>query len=140
VRGGAIVLAEGKNSSPIISVREASKGRSLAIATDSLWKWAFEGDGDRQYRAFWKNAISWLVKEPSLERTRIVLEKDSYQKDEPIALEIYANDQFYKPVKGGQIQIELNTPSKGAIIVKAEERKDGRYEVASGKAHITGQR
>jgi len=129
LRAGALVLAEGQaGSTPIISVREAAKGRSLAIATDSLWKWAFGGDGDRLYRAFWKNAISWLVKEPSYERIRMIVEKDSYQKNETIVLEVLANDPFYRPVKGGLIEVELNSPSKKAIVVKADERKDGRYE------------
>src|SRR5689334_11987199 len=49
---------------PVIVAGEYGKGRSLAVTSDSLWRWGFvaaarPGDDGRQYAKLWDNAIRW---------------------------------------------------------------------------------
>ncbi len=129
VRPGAMTLAEGPGSAPIISIREAGKGRTLAVATESLWTWAFSPGGERHYRTFWKNAIAWLVKDPGLRRVRVLTEKDTYQKNEEVSLEVFAQDASYRPLKGARVEVELIAPSKASTILRAVDKGEGRYEL-----------
>ena len=64
----AVVLAthpelrdEADQAMPVIALREVGEGRSMAVTTDSTWKWHFitgNEDGDTHaYTRFWSSAI-----------------------------------------------------------------------------------
>jgi uncharacterized membrane protein len=63
---------EGGQPMPALAVGDAGKGRSLALLTDSAWRWGFwaahaggpNSDG-RAFQKFWENAIRWLIQDPS---------------------------------------------------------------------------
>ncbi len=63
---------------PIISVREAGRGRVLAVGSDSTWRWMLEGPSHgsrRPYERFWESAIRWLVRDPALSLLRLDVER-----------------------------------------------------------------
>ena len=55
---------------PMIVAGSYGQGRTLAIMSDSSWRWAFQsrkaGGTARAYDNFWSNALRWLVKDPEL--------------------------------------------------------------------------
>lgn len=136
-RPGAWALAEGPGGAPVVSVREVGKGRTLAVATDSLWRWAFSG-AERHYRRFWGNAVAWLVKDPSGRRVRVASDRDTYQKGEEPVLEVKAKDPSYRALTGARVEIEVVSPSRKSVVVKAEEKEEGRYEgrINTGEAGV----
>ena len=61
---------------PVIVAGEYGKGRSLAVTTDTLWRWGFvaaarPGDDGRQYTKLWENAIRWLIQDPDLRNLHV---------------------------------------------------------------------
>ena len=79
VKPGATVLLEhptlraGDRPMPVLVVGEHGKGRTLALLTDSAWRWGFlasgrDGDDGRAYTRFMENAVRWLFKDPDLEK------------------------------------------------------------------------
>ena len=61
---------------PVIVAGEYGKGRSLAVTTDTLWRWGFvaaarPGDDGRQYTKLWENAMRWLIQDPDLRNLHV---------------------------------------------------------------------
>jgi len=97
---------------PVLAVGEAGKGRSLALLTDSAWRWGFvaagrEGDDGRSYQRFWENAIRWLVRDPELEYLSVQADQIEYGTGEAPRLLGRLVDKDYRPARGQDVVIEV---------------------------------
>ena len=91
---------------PIISVREAGRGRVLAVGSDSTWRWSFSGGAHgalRPYERFWESAIRWLVRDPSLSLLRI----DIVRAEVTSVARVTAVGTDYSPLVGAQVTFAL---------------------------------
>ncbi len=89
---------------PVIAVKDAGKGRTLVIATDSLWRWRFTGpmggDSVDVYNTFWHQAIAWLTHAPQLDRLRLEVSPSPAQMDAPAQFAVELLDEAYRPMPG----------------------------------------
>jgi uncharacterized membrane protein len=95
---------------PIISVREAGRGRVLAVGSDSTWRWGFEGDAHgtrRPYERFWESAIRWLVRDPALSLLRIELDRAALDARGALPIHVTAVGPDYRPIAGAQVRFAL---------------------------------
>jgi uncharacterized membrane protein len=120
------VLVAGRPA-PVLAVREAGQGRTLALATDASWAWGFlaaeSGAGGRAYQRFWTQALRWLVRDPDLTPLRVEPDSPAVEPGAPVALEITARGADYGPAAGRRVSAEL--VSEGGQVV-------GRAEAAAG--------
>lgn len=97
---------------PVIAVKEAGLGRTMIIATDSLWNWSFVGPmgggPPEVYHQFWKKSISWLTRAPELDRLRVTVDPSTVLLHAPIHINVELFDELYKPRPGVPIQYEFN--------------------------------
>jgi hypothetical protein len=115
---GGVALAEhprlqaDDGPAPVIAVREAAKGRVLALTTDSLWRWRFSGPmagGPADvYPEFWRRAISWLTREPELDRLRVKVTPSPASPGQPIGLGVELVDESYHPIPGAELRGSIN--------------------------------
>jgi uncharacterized membrane protein len=139
--------------SPLVAIREASKGRVMAVLTDSTWHWTFHAGnkgGDRDhYDEFWSNSIRWLIRDPELELVRVNLADDQVHVGEEarVRIEVFRSD--YTPAKDTVVKVEcvrhadrpgaedkvvhefdsLKTDSKGLLDVSFPITEAGIYMV-----------
>lgn len=115
-------LLEGKM--PIISVINMGNGRTMAVMTDSLWRWGFISvgkNGDiRNYIKFWENALKWLTQDPELNLVQISTERANYQLGDNVTSKIKVRDIDYKPIGDAEVVVtvdnkENNDNSKGLL-------------------------
>jgi hypothetical protein len=96
---------------PLIAVREAGEGRTLAVATDSLWRWRFSeplrGGVADIFPEFWRRAMNWLVRDPEIDRLRIAVTPPEQERDRPVDIEIELNDEAYRPVPGAELALAV---------------------------------
>lgn len=89
VREGATVLLEhpthrmqGGGPLPVLVLGTAGRGRTLALTTDTTWRWGITTGGlqgdDSAYERFWDRAVRWLVRDPTLEPARITTDRERY--------------------------------------------------------------
>ncbi|HEU5056896.1 MAG TPA: glutamine amidotransferase [Kofleriaceae bacterium] len=138
-RKDALVLAvhptlktSGGAPMPLITAWQTGEGRSLAITTDSLWRWGFvaaaqPGNDGRAYFKLWENAIRWLMDDPDLRFLRVESDRIEYAPDVPVRLGAHLSDRDYKPKVGGAITIDVVRGSDPASAVKVT-----RAEVTTG--------
>ncbi|MDB4960811.1 MAG: hypothetical protein JWP01_810 [Myxococcales bacterium] len=108
---------------PVIIAAEYGKGRSLAVTTDTLWKWGFgaaarPGDNGRQYTKFWENAMSWLIQDPVLRNLHVDSDAVEYGPNAPVRVTVRLLGRDYQPLAGGVVSL---TVRRGADPSSAEE-------------------
>jgi uncharacterized membrane protein len=96
---------------PVLSVAEAEKGRTLALTTDSLWRWRFTGPMNggpgRVYADFWHKTVSWLTRAPDLNRLRVFVNPSPVLRDHAASIEVELLDETYRPTSGEHLRIVL---------------------------------
>jgi uncharacterized membrane protein len=116
-RSGATVLLEhphmtanGKNA-PLVAVWDYGRGRSLVMATDASWYWAFAahkaGSPSRAYDRFWGNALRWLVRDPDLTTLKVTADPPSVEPGRPVGVVVQARMADYQPAQDAQVRVEL---------------------------------
>ncbi len=98
---------------PVIVAMDYGEGRSLAVMTDSLWRWGFvaaadPGNDGRHYLKLWDNAIRWLIQDPELRYLHVDSDRNSYAPDSTVRLNVRLFDQDYSPLKGGEVTLAIS--------------------------------
>lgn len=104
---GVQVLLEGPQREPALVTGEFGRGRVLAFAGDSTWRWYLAGQS-KAHRQFWRQAVLWLVRRDALsEGFRLELERRRLQLDEtPVLAVEWFGGSDGKPMPE-QVEIEL---------------------------------
>jgi hypothetical protein len=122
---------------PVIAVSEPGKGRSMAIATDTTWHWAFQdsegAEARHPYQTFWNNAIRWLIRDPELELVRIVPEKEAFTPSERVRVEVRVQARDYVPALGAEVSLTAE-PLRGgkATMLRGTTGEGGRLPLDLG--------
>lgn len=138
-RSGAMVLAThprlksaGGEAMPVLSVREVGQGRTLALTTDSLWRWAFatvgQGGNRDAYDRFWRNAVRWLIRDPELAYVKILLRDDRIELGQAAEITVRVTGPDYKPAKGVKVEYVVEPLAKGKGLA-GQRRTDSAGEI-----------
>jgi uncharacterized membrane protein len=105
---------------PVLATREYGKGRTMALLSDSDWRWGFlaagrEGDDGRAYQKFWENAIRWLIRDPDLEYLHVDSDQAEYGPTAAPRLHARLVDKDYRPARGAQVSLELQETGGGKV-------------------------
>ena len=95
---------------PVIVAGEYGKGRSLAVTTDTLWKWGFvaaarPGDQGRQYTKFWDQSMRWLIQDPDLRNLHVDSDAVEYAPGQPVRVAVRLLGRDYQPMPGGVVNL-----------------------------------
>jgi uncharacterized membrane protein len=119
---------------PVLAVGEYGQGRSLALTTDTAWRWGFvaaerPGDDGRAFAVFWENAIRWLIRDPELEYLHVESDQAEYPPGASPRLAVRLVDKDYRPAAGQRVRVELaraDSATRGpAILERAVETGEG---------------
>jgi hypothetical protein len=121
---------------PLLAVRDVGRGRSMAVATDSLWRWGFTGPmtggPPDVYARLWRQSISWLTRAPELDRLRVDVDPPSVGVGQPTTFTMELLDEVYRPMPG--MRLDCVVSRQTADGTETEERfevlldEDGRYQ------------
>lgn len=138
---------------PVLAVREVGEGRTMALTLDTSWRWsmaeAAEGRGNQAYLRFWKNAIRWLIADPSTERVSVDTARENYGLGDAVRVVVTARDPDFAPLpdatveavvqvggetqrfegvtdEAGEVALEVPAARRGAHRVRAEVSVDGK--------------
>lgn len=76
---GEVLLSAsvGERQSPLLTVGKFHQGRTLAFASDDLWRWNFDAVGrDRNPQVHLKlirNGVRWLAREPAFDQVQVLV-------------------------------------------------------------------
>lgn len=132
VETGAVGGPNG-GSMPLVAVMDVEDGRSMAIASDSMWRWRFSmqrngGAAERAYHRFWSNALRWLVRDPEHSRVRVRPAQRRFTEDEASEVSFTVLGEDYQPVPFANIQVTLE--KTGASAVRVDDLRAGENGIA----------
>ena len=150
-RAGAVVLgthpvlrdADGAPM-PVLAVAEAGKGRTLALTTDSSWRWSLgapqgSDSPSHAYQRFWDSAIRWLIRDPSLSLVRLETERTRAAPDQPIHLRIATLSPEFQPAPSTEVAVVVEAVASAVDVPgsapAAARRLTGRSD-ASGALEL----
>lgn len=95
---------------PVIVAGDYGQGRSLAVTTDSLWRYGFvaaakPGDDGRAYTKLWENAIRWLIQDPDLRNLHVDSDAVEYAPRATVRLTVRLLGRDYQPLAKGKVQL-----------------------------------
>ena len=122
---------KGGKPMPVIVAGDYGKGRSLAVTTDTLWKWGFvaaarPGDNGRQYTKFWENAMRWLIQDPDLRNLHVDSDAVEYVPNAPVRVTVRLLGRDYQPLPGGAV----------SLVVKRGADPNTATEVSAAKVMV----
>ncbi len=107
-----LVTTEGTKSGPqpVVAVMEVGEGRSMAIATDAMWRWRLSsfrdgGASQRAFHRFWSNALRWLVRDPEHSRVQVLPEKRRFEVGDDVSVSFTVRESDYQPVPYGDLDV-----------------------------------
>jgi Putative glutamine amidotransferase len=107
---------------PLLTIAELGRGRTMAIATDATWYWAFpshsSGANTRNYERFWSNAIRWLVRDPDLTTLSVTADPSSVEPGKPVGVVVVARMPDYQPAPGAKVSVDLVDADDGHIVAQ----------------------
>lgn len=127
---------------PVIVAGDHGKGRSLAVTTDSLWRFGFvaaarPGDDGRQYTRLWENAIRWLIQDPDLRNLHVDTDAVEYVPGAPVRVNLRLLGRDYQPLAGGKVALRWRAGADptAAVPVGASEVTVGEDGTGSFELH-----
>lgn len=113
---------------PILAVREVGKGRSMALTVDASWRWslseAADGRGNQAYLRFWKNAMRWLLADPSVSRVTVDTPRENYAVGDEVRVVVVVRDPSFAAVPGADVVATI-TNEEGSSRMEGRTSADG---------------
>jgi len=116
LRGGATVLMENGEGTPVLVLQRAGLGKSLLIAAEGLWHWDFgvKTFKDDRYRTiyprFWAQVIRWMATHTDDEKLYLATDAATYTIGEVAQVTAYLYSDTYQQQTDATVQIEVIPP------------------------------
>ena len=116
---------------PILAVGTAGRGRTLALATDTSWKWGITTGGSTgdasAYERFWDRALRWLTHDPALDPAHVTTDRERYGAGARIRVEALLRDDRYDPIADRDVRLAI-LDDAGNELSARDVVSDGRGE------------
>ncbi|MDE0423355.1 MAG: hypothetical protein OXN25_00655 [Candidatus Poribacteria bacterium] len=116
LRGGATVLMENGEGTPVLVLQRAGLGKSLLIAAEGLWNWDFgvKAFKDNRYRTiysrFWAQVIRWMATHTDDEKLYLATDAATYTIGDVAKVTAYLYSETYQRQTDATVQIEVVPP------------------------------
>ncbi len=127
VKPSAQVIAEtvGAGRRPLLVVGAWAKGRTLAFAGDSTWRWPMEGFADAHQR-FWRQLVMWLASKDDTDGQSVFVRLDGrrFQRGSRVNFSMGALDEQREPLSTASYDVEVEGPDGQKYPVRSSRRAD----------------
>tara|TARA_B100000989_G_C19530020_1_gene469084 strand:+ start:3124 stop:5280 length:2157 start_codon:yes stop_codon:yes gene_type:complete len=105
----SLTLLSGLNNNPLLVIKKVNKGRIAQIYSKNIWLWTKTGNNNGgPYNKLIKNLAHWLMKEPSLEDSKLKVENQIEKK-------LLISKKFLTEPKLKDIKITIKTPKGNSV-------------------------
>ena len=120
LRGGATILMETGEGSPILILQRAGLGKTLLVAAEGLWNWDFGANAFKDaryhdlYSRFWAQVLRWMATNTDDEKLHLTTDAATYAIGDTakVTATLYS-DTYRSTQSGATVQFEV-VPPEGA--------------------------
>lgn len=158
LKGGATTLGayrrtRGDSAVPIIIFHRIGLGKSLLIATEGVWNWAFGvwsfTDEDDTYPRLWGQIIRWMATRADTKQLNVTTDLSTYSVGDDVQVTLFAYNESYQPLNDAEVRIEVVPPGNksfqlrtspqpvttGAYKAQFRAAQKGSYEIRATGSH-----
>jgi uncharacterized membrane protein len=120
---------------PVLVAGTAGRGRTLALTTDTSWRWGITtggltGDASAHER-FWDRAVRWLSRDPSLEPARLTTDRERYGPAARARVSGQLADGRYAPHAEQAVALRLlDLAGNERAVLETRTDREGRVEAS----------
>ena len=130
---GAVILAEADDSdhSPLLVSQEFGRGRVLAFAGDSTWRWCMRGFASAHKR-FWRQVVLWLARKDQLAEGNVWVRLDNtrYFPGNRVEFTAGAQSPQNEPIADAELKAEIVKPDNKrspVVMARKEDQAAGSF-------------
>lgn len=131
---GAQVLAGVETpagAGPLLAVWAKGRGRVMALASLSSWRWALgqagEGQGMWAYQRFWNNVLRWMSASGDFRLVRLDPPAGAVAVGQEVLVRVFARDESYRPLTAGRVTVLARAPDGQTRAVDLKPLGNGDY-------------
>lgn len=108
---GTSVLVQSEGSA-VVAFQRVGNGKSLLVATDALWGWAFASrlEGEDSYDRFWTQTVRWLATRSDAKQVNLRLGKSEYETGEVAEVNVRVYDAGFVPISDAAVRLLVTDP------------------------------
>ena len=119
LKGGATTLGAyqrigGNNAVPIVIFHRMGLGKSLLIAAEGVWNWAFGvwsfTEEDDTYPRLWGQIIRWMATRSDIKQLNVTTDLSTYSVGDEVQVTLFAYNESYQPLNDAEIKITVIPP------------------------------
>jgi hypothetical protein len=137
VREGSVTLVEHRLeegvSQPVMVLGRYGQGRTLAVLTDSIWKWNFEmvgrGEGNLFFLSLVRKAVRWSVGDPEMQPLAIRLEHDRVTPGNTVYGIIRVLGEDYLPAENPDLRVVIRERGGVARVLPVRRESAGVFSI-----------
>ncbi len=124
LKGLASVLAESEKKEPLLVAQPFDRGRVMAFAGDSTWRWQMRGF-ETAHKRFWRQVVLWLArKDQSLEgNVWVELPQRQFQRGRRVEFTVGVLAATGEPVSDGRGEAVITLPDGSQEKVELNQTK-----------------
>jgi hypothetical protein len=109
----ANVLAETEQGQPLLVAKDFGRGRVIAFAADSTWRW-WMGGHEAEHKRFWRQTVLWLARKDQSNEGNVWVQLDTRRlaPGMPLEFTVGANDPDGKLLTDARFEIEVIHPDR----------------------------
>jgi uncharacterized membrane protein len=96
---------------PVLVVGTAGKGRSMALTSDSSFRWGITTGGRTgdasAYERFWDRTLRWLGRDPLLDPAQVSTDRERYGPGAKLRAQVFLRDGRYRPLAQRAVRLTL---------------------------------
>jgi uncharacterized membrane protein len=135
--GASVIMVHPEHSelspAPIMVAAPVGRGRALALAVDSLWRWqlsaAAKGQKARPYYRIWHNILRWLSGDPAFSRLSWEELPSDIEKGQRLQFSLRLRGHDWKALAGANLRLNLKSPDHKNRKVEGLTDDEGRFTV-----------
>ncbi len=111
LKAGAVVLAEAPGKIPLLIAEDFGRGRTMAFAADSTWRWYIEGKSEAHQR-FWQQVVLWLAHKDAQgdESVWVKLDNRRFRVEQPVGITFGARNADKRPIDDAVFKVVVTDP------------------------------
>ncbi len=130
----ASVLARNEQGDPFLLAHEAGKGRSMAFAGDTTWRWWLRPGGEgkrREHKRFWRQCVLWLAHKDQQDTSGVWvrLAERRFRPSDRVEITVGADSPEGDPIAEATFQAQVTMPNGKQRPLRLNPRGDYRSGV-----------
>jgi hypothetical protein len=131
--GCEVLLSHPWKDSAVLAAGEFGKGRTLALATNTSWRWALGSNAPESYVRFWRNVVRYLGGSDDSQKVSMAFDSAEYSAGQEFDIRLRVRDRRERM----QVRLTLTDPAGNKAHLPLERLSEGEWR-AHGRFALPG--